>query len=117
MALIGNGSSGVQILPELQKRKTPFTVPECDVDDVPPSESNQVIHFVRDPTWIVPSRLQLLAQGGGGGILSEIEMNPDETFSDAQIKQFESDPAFYRRFVKATEEVVNGNFPLVSLSC
>ncbi|KAL4798070.1 FAD/NAD(P)-binding domain-containing protein [Aspergillus venezuelensis] len=95
VALIGNGSSGVQILPELQK------------------ESSQVIHFIRSPTWIVPSRLQLMAQGaGGGGILNEIEMGENESFPPSQIKRFEEDQAFYRKFVKAVEEVVNGNFPL-----
>ncbi|KAJ3541904.1 hypothetical protein NM208_g4383 [Fusarium decemcellulare] len=94
IALIGNGSSGVQILPELQQG------------------SKRVVHFVRDPTWIVPSRLQLLAQGSGGGIINEIEMNYDESFTQAQIERFESDPALYRRFVKSVEEVVNGNFPL-----
>ncbi|KPM39821.1 putative sterigmatocystin biosynthesis monooxygenase stcW [Neonectria ditissima] len=94
VALLGNGSSGVQILPELQRT------------------AKRLVHFVRHPTWIVPSRLQLLAQGPGGSILQEIEMNDDETFSTAQIDRFKSDPAFYRKFVKAIEEVVNGNFPL-----
>ncbi|KAJ4252917.1 hypothetical protein NW762_010823 [Fusarium torreyae] len=94
VALIGNGSSGVQILPELQKA--------C----------KQVVHFVRDPTWIVPSRLQLLAQGSGGGIIQEIELNDDESFPAAQLDRFESDPVFYRKFIKSVEEVVNGNFPL-----
>ncbi|KAK7403357.1 hypothetical protein QQX98_010878 [Neonectria punicea] len=94
IALIGNGSSGVQILPELQRT------------------AKHLVHFVRHPTWIVPSRLQLLAQGPGGSILKEIEMNDDKTFSTAQINRFKSDPAFYNKFVKAIEEVVNGNFPL-----
>ena len=73
-----------------------------------------MVHFVREPTWIVPGRLQLLAQGGGGGIFEELELDEDETFTEKQIRRFESDPKFYRRFVKAVEEVVNGNFPLVS---
>ncbi|KAL2837073.1 FAD/NAD(P)-binding domain-containing protein [Aspergillus pseudodeflectus] len=101
VALIGNGSSGVQILPELQKGEL-----------LSDPKSSQVVHFIREPTWIVPSRLQLLAQGGGGGILNEIEMSDNESFPPSQIQRFEEDPAFYRKFVKAVEEVVNGNFPL-----
>lgn len=71
------------------------------------------MHFVREPTWIVPSRLQTLAQSGGS--ILEVEINEDEGFSKAQIERFKSDPVFYRKFIKAIEEVVNGNFPLVSL--
>lgn len=71
------------------------------------------MHFVREPTWIVPSRLQLIAQSRGS-ILEGVEINEDEGFSKAQIERFKSDPVFYRKFIKAIEEVVNGNFPLVS---
>ncbi|KAH7152645.1 hypothetical protein EDB81DRAFT_647222 [Dactylonectria macrodidyma] len=93
VALIGNGSSGVQILPEIQKN------------------AKHLVHFVREPTWIVPSRLQTLAQTSGS-ILSQVEINENEGFSKAQIERFKSDPVFYRKFIKAIEEVVNGNFPL-----
>ncbi|KAH6975459.1 hypothetical protein BKA56DRAFT_89961 [Ilyonectria sp. MPI-CAGE-AT-0026] len=93
IALIGNGSSGVQILPEIQKN------------------AKHLVHFVREPTWIVPSRLQLIAQSRGS-ILEGVEINEDEGFSKAQIERFMSDPVFYRKFIKAIEEVVNGNFPL-----
>lgn len=71
------------------------------------------MHFVREPTWIVPSRLQLIAQSRAS-ILEGVEINEDEGFSKAQIERFKSDPVFYRKFIKAIEEVVNGNFPLVS---
>lgn len=71
------------------------------------------MHFVRDPTWVVPGRLQLLAQGAGGGILSEVDMKENADFTAKQIERFKYDPAFYKKFVKAVEEVVNGNFPLV----
>ncbi|KAL0935781.1 monooxygenase [Colletotrichum truncatum] len=97
LALIGNGSSGVQILPELQK------------------EAQHIVHFVRDPTWVVPSRLQLLVQGSGDNIIEEVEIDEDQDFTPAQVQRFKTDPAFYRKFVKAVEEVVNGNFPLQTL--
>jgi hypothetical protein len=73
-----------------------------------------LVHFVRESTWVVPSRLQLLAQSAGGGVLNEVSMDENSNFTDGQIERFKADPAFYKRFVKAVEEVVNGNFPLVS---
>ncbi|KAJ4176313.1 hypothetical protein NW755_014487 [Fusarium falciforme] len=94
VAVIGNGSSGVQILPEIQP------------------EVKSLIHFVREPTWVVPSRLQVLAQGAGGGVLDEVGLKENSDFTEAQIERFKSDPVFYKKFVKAVEEVVNGNFPL-----
>lgn len=69
---------------------------------------------MREPTWVVPSRLQLLAQGAGGGVLGEVSMDENSYFTKDQIERFKSDPEFYKKFVKAVEEVVNGNFPLVS---
>jgi hypothetical protein len=45
--------------------------------------------------------------------MNEVEIDEGENFTPAQIKRFESDPVFYKKFVKAVEEVVNGNFPLV----
>ncbi|RSL49542.1 hypothetical protein CEP54_012383 [Fusarium duplospermum] len=94
VAVIGNGSSGVQILPEIQ----PAVM--------------SLVHFVREPTWVVPSRLQLLAQGAGGGVLDEVDLKENADFTEAQIERFKSDPEFYKKCVKAVEQVVNGNFPL-----
>ncbi|KAF4867728.1 FAD-binding monooxygenase moxY [Colletotrichum siamense] len=94
VAVIGNGSSGVQILPEIQP------------------DVKELVHFVREPTWVVPGRLQLLAQGAAGGILGEVGMRENADFTEAQIERFKTDPTFYKKFVKAVEEVVNGNFPI-----
>ncbi|KAI8211846.1 FAD-binding monooxygenase [Colletotrichum sp. SAR 10_86] len=94
VAVIGNGSSGVQILPEIQP------------------DVKELVHFVREPTWVVPGRLQLLAQGAAGGILGEVGMRENADFTEAQIDRFKTDPIFYKKFVKAVEEVVNGNFPI-----
>ncbi|KAI8165834.1 FAD-binding monooxygenase moxY [Colletotrichum sp. SAR 10_70] len=74
----------------------------------------ELVHFVREPTWVVPGRLQLLAQGAAGGILGEVGMRENADFTEAQIDRFKTDPIFYKKFVKAVEEVVNGNFPIVT---
>lgn len=49
-----------------------------------------------------------------GEVLSEIELDEDEKFTPRQIERFKTDPEFYMKFVKAVEEDVNGNFPIVS---
>ncbi len=54
--------------------------------------------------------------GAAAEILSKVEMDDDENFSQEQIERFESDSALYRTFVKAIEKEVNSNFPIVSLS-
>ncbi|RSL71786.1 hypothetical protein CEP53_001363 [Fusarium sp. AF-6] len=71
-----------------------------------------LVHFVREPTWVVPSRLQILVQGAGGGVLDEVGLRENADFTEAQIERFKSDPEFYMKFVKAVEEVVSDNFPL-----
>ncbi|KAL3485044.1 FAD/NAD(P)-binding domain-containing protein [Aspergillus germanicus] len=113
VAVVGNGSSGVQILPEMQRGEPlegPYSNPNAKYIAI--ADVKNLVHFVREPTWVVPSRLQLLAQGAGGGVLSQVSMDENSDFTKAQIERFKSDPIFYRRFVKAVEEVVNGNFPL-----
>ncbi|OTA70164.1 FAD/NAD(P)-binding domain-containing protein [Hypoxylon sp. EC38] len=95
VALIGNGSSGIQILPAIQP------------------DVKHLVHFVREPTWIVPPRIQTLLMGKAGNILDKIEMDADGNFTPAQIEKFRTDPSFYRTFVKAVEEEVNANFPIV----
>ncbi|KAL4811851.1 hypothetical protein BDW67DRAFT_189249 [Aspergillus spinulosporus] len=93
-AVIGNGSSGIQIVPAIQ-----------------PAVS-ELVHFVRSPTWVVPPRLQVLASSKAGEVITQVEMDEEGNFTAEQIKRFKADPTFYKRFVKAVEEEVNGNFPI-----
>lgn len=51
--------------------------------------------------------------GQAGDILSKIDMDPLENFSPETIDKFESDPVFYREFVKKIEAEVNNAFPIV----
>ncbi|KAF7557760.1 hypothetical protein G7Z17_g496 [Cylindrodendrum hubeiense] len=95
VAVIGNGSSGVQIVPAIQKG------------------AKQLVHFIREPTWIVPPRIQTLSMSKAGDILEEIEFDEEERFTSAQVERFKTDPKLYRTFVKAIEEQVNSNFFIV----
>ncbi|KAL1847784.1 hypothetical protein Plec18167_002516 [Paecilomyces lecythidis] len=96
VAVIGNGSSGIQIVAAIQP------------------DVKQLVHFIRSPTWIAPPRIQTLMAGKTGEVMSKVELDEDGRFTTAQIHKFKKDPEFYMNFVKAVEEDVNGNFPIVS---
>jgi len=96
VAVIGNGSSGVQIIPAIQPDVT------------------KLVHIVRTPTWVIPPRVQVFSMGPAAEILSKIDMDKQENFTPEQIEKFKSDPEFYRTFVKTIEKEVNNNFPIVS---
>ncbi|KAK4105331.1 FAD/NAD(P)-binding domain-containing protein [Parathielavia hyrcaniae] len=96
IAVIGNGSSGIQVLPELQ----------------PGAE--KLYHVFRTPTWVLPPRIQMWkVMGQAGEILSKIQMDAQENFSQETIDRLQSDPEFYREFVKKVEMEVNNAFPVV----
>ncbi|KAL2022759.1 hypothetical protein VTK56DRAFT_4575 [Thermocarpiscus australiensis] len=96
LAIIGNGSTGIQVLPELQPG------------------AKKLYHIFRTPTWVLPPRIQAWkVMGQAGGILSKIQMDMQENFSQETIDDFNSDPGFYHEFVKKIEGEVNNAFPIV----
>ncbi|OTB07611.1 hypothetical protein M426DRAFT_317915 [Hypoxylon sp. CI-4A] len=96
MAVIGNGSSGIQLLPTIQP------------------DVKKLYHFVRTPTWVIPPRIMTMKMMGGPAkdILEEIEIDEKENFTPKQIERFKADPEFYRKFVKAIEKDANGAFAI-----
>ena len=95
VAVIGNGASGVQIVPAIYP------------------QVKKLVHVVRTPTWILPPRVQIFAAGSAADMMSSIELDADENFTPEQIARFQSDPDLYRSFVKTIEKETNSNFPLV----
>jgi cation diffusion facilitator CzcD-associated flavoprotein CzcO len=96
VAVIGNGSSGVQLVPEIQPDVT------------------RMYHLVRTPTWVLPPRVSTMtAMGCAKDILAQIDMDEKENFSNNTKTHFQQDPDFYRSFVKGIEREVNGSFPIV----
>ncbi|EON96822.1 putative phenylacetone monooxygenase protein [Phaeoacremonium minimum UCRPA7] len=96
VAVIGNGSTGIQIVPAIQP------------------DVQKLYHSVRTPTWVVPPRIQTMATfGASKDILADIEIDEQENFTPEQIRKFKEDPDFYKKFVKAVEKDVNGNFPIM----
>ncbi|KAK0655773.1 hypothetical protein B0T16DRAFT_424483 [Cercophora newfieldiana] len=96
IAVVGNGATGIQVLPELQKG------------------AKKLYHVVRTPTWVPPPRIQSWKlMGQAEEILSKIQLDAQENFSQETIEKFKSDPEFYRTYVKEIEALVNNSFPIV----
>ncbi|KAI1334768.1 hypothetical protein F5Y15DRAFT_280124 [Xylariaceae sp. FL0016] len=97
VAVIGNGSSGIQLLPAIQPHV------------------KKLYHIVRTPTWILPPRIMTMKimRSPATAVLDQIELDENENFSQATIDKFKNDPDFYRQFVRAVEKDINGAFPIV----
>ena len=52
--------------------------------------------------------------GQAAELLSQIQLDDAENFTQETIERFKSDPASYRRFVKGVEKEVNSTFQIVS---
>ncbi|KAI3572435.1 hypothetical protein IWW34DRAFT_637488 [Fusarium oxysporum f. sp. albedinis] len=86
VAMIGNGSTGIQHLPHLQ------------------TEAKQIINFIQSPTWITPSFAQTHA--GPGGLTSNV-------LQLEQKQEFKHDPDKFSKYRKALEEEICARFDLV----
>lgn len=114
VALIGNGASGIQLLPAIQPSESPVHNSSGQHLLTIWVDVKKLHHIVRTPTWIPPPWRQGQAMMGGGQMLKEISLDAKENFTPEQIRRFEDDPEFYRRFVKGIEKDTSGNFRVVS---
>ncbi|KAI9810465.1 MAG: hypothetical protein M1827_006241 [Pycnora praestabilis] len=81
IAVIGNGSSAIQILPEMQK------------------VAKKVTNYARSPTWIFAPFAK--------DIKSEVEPEPDGTYSEEMKERFRNDPNALKNYRKTL--INNGN--------
>ncbi|OBT69205.1 hypothetical protein VE03_02005 [Pseudogymnoascus sp. 23342-1-I1] len=91
VAVIGNGSSGVQIVPKIQHHV------------------KELVHVIRSPTWIAPPQTERMLKGNSAEIIQSIKMDGDK-FTPEQKERFRTNNAYYRGFIKAVEEQVNARF-------
>ncbi|KAF9879820.1 phenylacetone monooxygenase [Colletotrichum karsti] len=98
VAVIGNGASGVQILPAIR--------PHVE----------KLYHIIRTPTLIIPPRVTTMKMGPSAPLLQQIEMDNEERFSAAQIERFKSDPVFYEKFAKTLETDSNIKFAVALIA-
>ncbi len=79
----------------------------------------KLYHFVRTPTWILPPRIMamMMMDGPAKSVLSQLELDKKENFSEAQIEKFKNNPELYKKFVKTIELDSNGTFAAVGILC
>ena len=87
VAVIGNGSTGIQIVPAMQPKL------------------KELVHIVRSPTWVTPGAASRYPSLRGGSM-------PDR-FSDEQREHFRNDPESYLTFRKQVEREINGKFQML----
>ena len=115
VAVIGNGSSGVQIVPALQpgENARTFSLKEMRLTH---SDVKELVHFVRSPTWAAPTLPQLWKDKIviPPKILQDLETDGDK-FTPNQLEKFKTSPEYYLAFVKSLEEQHNSRFKSVCL--
>ena len=87
VAVIGNGSTGIQIVPAMQRHV------------------KQLIHFVRSPTWVTPGAASRYPSLIGGEI--------PEFFGEEQKVRFRNDPKGYLAFRSQVEKEINSKFRML----
>ncbi|KAE8368117.1 hypothetical protein BDV27DRAFT_154289 [Aspergillus caelatus] len=85
VAVIGNGSSGVQIVPTIQP------------------DVKELITFLRSPTWITAGFAQSKAGPNGANF----------NFSDERKREFEENPGIYLKYRKEIENELNTRFKFI----
>jgi cation diffusion facilitator CzcD-associated flavoprotein CzcO len=89
IALVGCGSSAIQILPRLQR------------------QSSKVYNFVRGGTWIS----QPFGSSFTATALAASKEPGNYTYTPEELRTFASDPDHYKAFRKAMEGSINGDYP------
>lgn len=87
IAVIGNGSTGIQIVPAMQPKV------------------KELVHIIRSPTWVTPGAASRYPSLRGGSM-------PDR-FSDEQREHFRNDPKSYMEFRKQVEREINSKFQML----
>ncbi|KAM6524537.1 hypothetical protein FALCPG4_010146 [Fusarium falciforme] len=85
VAVLGTGSSGVQIVPTIQP------------------DVKQLVTFVRSPTWITAGYAQSKAGPGGSNF----------KFTEQQKEEFRTNPSEYLRYRKEVEAELNSRFKMI----
>ncbi|KAL6414163.1 uncharacterized protein AUP68_00681 [Ilyonectria robusta] len=98
VALIGAGSSSVQMLPYLAEGAYSFIL-----------YSKSVHVFARTPTWIVPPLGTDITKTNNEGISSS--RLPKHQYDEAERQRFRMDPAYFLSYRKSLEATLASNFP------
>jgi cation diffusion facilitator CzcD-associated flavoprotein CzcO len=91
IALIGNGSSGIQILPQIAKL-----------------EGTDVTSFQRGPTWVI-------ARMSPGSLLGKSDLSSNPEYTEEEKKKFREDPVFHNKYRKQLIHRINKAFRMVNI--
>ncbi|RTE71760.1 hypothetical protein BHE90_013841 [Fusarium euwallaceae] len=98
VAVIGNGSSGIQVIPEVQKT------------------AKKVIAFMRSPTWVFPSIAEDLLKEENEEASQEIMERSREQaqhfYTEEEKATFRNDPDEFLAYRKRIEASMNDNYPM-----
>lgn len=95
VAVIGSGSSAIQVVPQLQPRIPLHLISNLDV--------LKLISFNRSPTWITPEFGESMAPQGGGR---------EAFYSEDEKEKMRSDPKYLQEYRKWLEDAMNATFSL-----
>ena len=90
IAVIGNGSSGVQLIPQLAKLP-----------------STKVISFQRSPNYVY-------THISPAALLGSDDPSPNPTYTDEDIRRFREDKEFHRNYRRKMIQQINSAFGMVS---
>lgn len=86
--MIGNGSSAIQIMPELARK------------------AEHVANFIRSPTWVT--------SGLGSAV---IDGKVNKAYSEDEKRRFREEPEALKAYRKEIQHGNNVSYAMVSLSC
>jgi cation diffusion facilitator CzcD-associated flavoprotein CzcO len=89
IAVIGNGSSGIQILPQLAKL-----------------EGTDVTSFQRGPTWVI-------ARMSAAKLLGRDDISPNPEYTEEDKRRFTEDPKYHNEYRKQLIHRINRAFRMV----
>lgn len=118
VAVIGNGASGVQVLPKLLPGKntpSPFLRTHSEPRANTAADVKKLYHPIRTPTWILPPRAETMKRSPAASFFNEIGMDAQENFTSDQIQRFKDDQAFYEKVMHMldSESTIKFVFSLV----
>lgn len=90
IAIIGNGSSGIQILPQIAQL-----------------EGTHVTSFQRGPTWVVSTM-------NPASLLGKDDSAHNPEYTDEEKRTFRENPAYHHKYRKQIIHRINDSFKMVS---
>ncbi|KAK5327274.1 hypothetical protein LTR93_002658 [Exophiala xenobiotica] len=100
VAVIGSGSSAIQVVPGVAPRKEFCLLRAASSTESVSTDVKQLLNFVRSPVWLSPGFSAKYAGPEGSNF----------KYTEEQKETFRKDPAAYREYVRKIEEDLGSRF-------